>query len=158
MGRPKATPLIRDFAVTFANVVTVPSSSPCDWVAKNGCYSIFNLLSTVAPRACRAFNRHGISEAELNKALEGQAGFRRVRVRIRAIVASAGTLLFDARRWLDPSSPADFHLLSRSYASLRRRYGSFINKDLHTLASSIAAIREGWLEQASGSYAQSSDR
>ncbi len=158
MGRPKASQSIRDFAITFANVVTISSSSPCDWVAKNGCYSIYQLLAVLAPRACRAFNRNGISEPELNKALEGQGGFRRVRVRIRAIVASAGTLLFDCRRWLDPNSPADFHLLSRAYSSLRRHYGHLIESDLPAFAAEVSAIREGWLSQACGSYAQNLDR
>ncbi len=50
MGRPKASNTVRDFALSFANVVTVPSSHHYDVVSRIGKHSIFSLLCTLAPK------------------------------------------------------------------------------------------------------------
>ena len=51
MGRPKASPRILEFAVLFADAVT--TDSPNYLVARTGKYSIFALLSQVAPDVSR---------------------------------------------------------------------------------------------------------
>jgi hypothetical protein len=38
-----------DFAVAFANTVTVSSYHEFDWVARNGTYNIFNLFHRLCP-------------------------------------------------------------------------------------------------------------
>ncbi len=50
MGRPKASDVSRNIASLFANVVTVPSSVPNDWVARTGDHSIFNVLCHLIPK------------------------------------------------------------------------------------------------------------
>ena len=50
MGRPKASDVSRTVASLFANVVTVPSNVPNDWVARTGDHSIFNVLSHLIPK------------------------------------------------------------------------------------------------------------
>ena len=151
MGRAKASQFSREFSITFANVVTVPSNAKNDWIAKNGCYSLFKLLTVVAPRACRGFggDRHGISEAELNKALESH-GFTRVRVRLRSIVASAGTLLFDARRWLNPNCESDLHLLIRAFGALRARFPHILACDETSFLRAVARHRDEWVLRTRG--------
>ena len=47
MGRPKASPQILEFAALFADAVTIDSEKHL--VARTGEYSIFSLLSRVAP-------------------------------------------------------------------------------------------------------------
>ena len=82
-----------------------------------------------------ASGRRGISEPELNKFLE-TIGFQRVRVRMRCVVrfdlliilrslsvvsiafilicrSSAGTWLFDNRRWLNPKIRSEKQLLTQ---------------------------------------------
>ena len=49
MGRPKASPRILDFAALFTDAVTINSQNPYDWVARKGEFSIFALLSRLAP-------------------------------------------------------------------------------------------------------------
>ena len=146
MGRAKASHICREFSITFANVVSVPSNAKNDWIAKNGCFSLFKLLSTIAPMACRSpgGDRHGISEAELNKALESN-GFTRVRVRLRSIVASAGTLLFDARRWLNPNSESDLHLLLRAFGALRASFPQLLTCDEAFFLRTVARHRDEWV-------------
>ena len=50
MGRPTASDVSRTVASLFANVVTVPSNIPNDWVARTGDHSIFNVLSHLIPK------------------------------------------------------------------------------------------------------------
>ncbi len=50
MGRPKASDISRNVASLFANIVTVPSNIPNDWVARTGDHSIFNVLSHLIPK------------------------------------------------------------------------------------------------------------
>ena len=151
MGRAKASNLSREFSITFANVVSVPSNAKNDWIAKNGCFSLFKLLSAIAPKACRGYggDRQGISEAELNKALESN-GFTRVRVRLRSIVASAGTLLFDARRWLNPNSESDLHLLIRAFGALRTNYPHLLTCDETYFLRTVARHRDEWVLRTRG--------
>ena len=50
MGRPKASERTLDFAALFAHTVTTKSHRPYDWVARTGEYSIFSLMSLLAPK------------------------------------------------------------------------------------------------------------
>ena len=55
MGRPKASDISRNVASLFANIVTVPSNIPNDWVARTGDHSIFNVLSHLIPKVLGPF-------------------------------------------------------------------------------------------------------
>ncbi len=55
MGRPRASDTIRDFAATFAAKVTTPSASQYDWIARTGQYSMFSLLTKLAPKVYSKF-------------------------------------------------------------------------------------------------------
>ena len=108
MVRPKASQCVCDFASTFAFAVTAESSNREDLIARSGSFSIFALLSRVAPKvatlvfgfrnfsdfnffqACRLgkgsnLSRNGISNVEMNKLLE-KLGFSRIRVRLRSLM------------------------------------------------------------------------
>ncbi len=50
MGRPRPTNINRDFVVLFAEMVTVVSPHPFDWIARQGEHCIFNLLLLLAPK------------------------------------------------------------------------------------------------------------
>jgi hypothetical protein len=50
MGRPRASSDVREFAAMFANTVTAYSPSRYDWVARTGRYSLFALMTRLAPK------------------------------------------------------------------------------------------------------------
>ena len=50
MGHPKPSDTVRDFAVQFARTVTANSQNRYDWIARIGKYSIYNALSSLAPK------------------------------------------------------------------------------------------------------------
>ena len=61
MGRPKASHQNRDFAIAFADLVTIDSPGLYDWVARTGEYSIFTLLSRVAPNVSHGMGTMQVS-------------------------------------------------------------------------------------------------
>jgi hypothetical protein len=48
MALPRISDQIRDFASYFASIITAESTSPYDWVARTGDYSIFSFLSLLS--------------------------------------------------------------------------------------------------------------
>jgi hypothetical protein len=73
MGRPTASAYNKQFAVAMACLVTAETDNPNDTVARCGPYSIFALVKQVCPSIVRDTDsgpRDGLSEVELNKALQ----------------------------------------------------------------------------------------
>jgi hypothetical protein len=73
MGRPVASIANRRFAIAIAKLITVPTGNQLDTVARSGVCSIFSFLRRLFPCIVRDGNsglRDGISEVELNKALQ----------------------------------------------------------------------------------------
>jgi hypothetical protein len=54
MVRPKASASSLEIASLFAASVTTESDNKEDFVARQGCFSIFSLLSHLAPKASHA--------------------------------------------------------------------------------------------------------
>ncbi len=50
MGRPRPNKLNRNFAVLFAETVTIPTSHPTDYIARIGEHCLFELLLLLAPK------------------------------------------------------------------------------------------------------------
>ena len=56
-----------EFATAFANLVTVPSDKPEEWVARRGDESIFSVLSKIIPEVANCcHNRCTLSYNEFN--------------------------------------------------------------------------------------------
>lgn len=73
MGRPAASETNKVVAIAFAKLVTLETDNPDNIIARCGLCSIFSLLSKVFPSIVRDERfgpREGISEVELNKALQ----------------------------------------------------------------------------------------
>ncbi len=73
MGRPAASEANKNFAVAVAHLVTQRTDDPSDTIARCGKCSIFALLKIFSPAIVRDQDtgpRDGISEVELNKALQ----------------------------------------------------------------------------------------
>ena len=73
MGRPAASGENKQFAVALAHLVTHRTDNPSDTIARRGKCSIFALLKIFYPSIVRDNDkgpRDGISEVELNKALQ----------------------------------------------------------------------------------------
>ncbi len=73
MGRPAASEANKQFAVALAHMVTHRTDNPSDTIARCGKCSVFALLKMFCPgvvRDCNTSPRDGISEVELNKALQ----------------------------------------------------------------------------------------
>jgi hypothetical protein len=73
MGRPTASVRNKQIAVAMAALVTAETDNPDDTVARCGPYSIFALVKQACPAIVRETNsgpRDGLSEVELNKALQ----------------------------------------------------------------------------------------
>ena len=73
MGRPTASNANRMFSVALAQLVTVATKDHMDTIARSGVCSIYHFMRRVFPRIVRDYNsgpRDGISEVELNKALQ----------------------------------------------------------------------------------------
>jgi hypothetical protein len=50
MGWPQPLSIVRDFIFLFSDIVTAVSSNPCDWIARKGEHSIFELVLLLAPK------------------------------------------------------------------------------------------------------------
>ena len=73
MGRPTASLLNRHLAIAIAKIVTAETDCPSDTVARCGPCSIFAVVKHACPAIVRELDygaRDGISEVELNKALQ----------------------------------------------------------------------------------------
>ncbi len=73
MGRPAASKANKIFAVALAHLLTHHTDNPSDTIARCGKCSVFALLKLISPAIVRDNDtgpRDGISEVELNKALQ----------------------------------------------------------------------------------------
>jgi hypothetical protein len=73
MGRPAVSTANKRLAVSIALMLTRQTDNPSDTIARCGKCSIFALLKVLSPTIIRENNsgpRDGISEVELNKALQ----------------------------------------------------------------------------------------
>eukprot|EP00961_Rhodomonas_salina_P068636 921199-Rhodomonas_salina.1 len=116
MGRAHSSKQNKALGLFFANAVTVPTNhrSPlADTIGRCGAHSIFEIFAQVCPKATRDYSRDGVTSTELNKVLEQDGGFERVRVRaverqiMGKIVPSSNCYRFGRRRWLNPDDPHD---------------------------------------------------
>jgi hypothetical protein len=73
MGRPTASKENKALAVAIASLATKPTNNPEDIVARCGSCSLFIMLKSICPIIVRDWDmgpRDGVSEVELNKALQ----------------------------------------------------------------------------------------
>eukprot|EP00291_Cryptomonas_curvata_P011765 CAMPEP_0172187618 /NCGR_PEP_ID=MMETSP1050-20130122/21444_1 /TAXON_ID=233186 /ORGANISM="Cryptomonas curvata, Strain CCAP979/52" /LENGTH=74 /DNA_ID=CAMNT_0012861973 /DNA_START=322 /DNA_END=542 /DNA_ORIENTATION=- len=66
---------------------------------------------------------------------------------MRCIDRSAGSLLFDQRRWLDPRADDDRARLLQGYRRLRERFPALMTVHAPAFLEAVVRMRDAWAPQ-----------
>lgn len=120
MVRPSGSPEHKHLAVWFASAFVTRDASLQTSVGRSGKNSIYEIFSTCFPQATRELNnRTGLSNCEMNKALE-HAGFVRQRNRMIPDGEQRHTYRFAECRWFDPDESNEIRIIEQAWQSLCR--------------------------------------
>eukprot|EP00961_Rhodomonas_salina_P208344 2811376-Rhodomonas_salina.1 len=87
MVRPVGSNHNKYLGVSFAFLNTIQSPERTSTVGRSGNFSVFEIFAQVFPDAVRHYARDGVTNCELNKAMES-SGFVRTRFRNKEALAN----------------------------------------------------------------------
>eukprot|EP00961_Rhodomonas_salina_P294675 3934781-Rhodomonas_salina.1 len=127
MVRPVGSARNKDLGLTFARTMTVQERGYS--LARQGRDSIYDVFAFCYPSAVRDNRRNGVTQMELNKALEA-LNFHRIRFRKKSKksdsdggdgedkVQTLGSYRFGDRRWLNPDNESELATIKAGWETL----------------------------------------